>query len=261
MANANPPATVPDGTVSTQVSADGIGVIEFHHPKGNSLPGALLRALADAISAMGQDPAVRVIGLRSAGSGPFCAGASFDELVAIDDEARGQAFFSGFSRVILAMIRAPKFVVTRVHGRAAGGAVGVIAASDYAIASAKGALKLSELAVGIGPFVVGPVIAHKIGLAAFSQMAVDADWRDAAWGATHGVYARVVESEAQLDEAFASQLQTLAGCNPEAMALLKQVFWQGTEHWDALLAERAAMSGRLVLSDFTRSAIAKFKAG
>ena len=181
MANANPPATVPDGTVSTQVSADGIGVIEFHHPKGNSLPGALLRALADAISAMGQDPAVRVIGLRSAGSGPFCAGASFDELVAIDDEARGQAFFSGFSRVILAMIRAPKFVVTRVHGRAAGGAVGVIAASDYAIASAKGALKLSELAVGIGPFVVGPVIAHKIGLAAFSQMAVDADWRDAAW--------------------------------------------------------------------------------
>jgi methylglutaconyl-CoA hydratase len=137
----------------------------------------------------------------------------------------------------------------------------VIAASDYAIASSKGALKLSELAVGIGPFVVGPVIAHKIGLAAFSQMAVDADWRDAAWGATQGLYARVVDSETALDDAFTAQLYTLAGSNPEAMALLKQVFWQGTEHWDTLLAERAAMSGRLVLSEFTRGAIAKFKAG
>jgi len=260
MTNANTESTVPEGTVTTQV-ADGIGYIEFHHPKGNSLPGTLLRALADAVTALGNDPAVRVIGLRSAGTGPFCAGASFDELVTIDDDARGKEFFSGFSRVILAMIRAPKFVVTRVHGRAAGGAVGVIAASDYAIASSKGALKLSELAVGIGPFVVGPVIAHKIGLAAFSQMAVDADWRDAAWGATQGLYARVVDSETALDDAFTAQLYTLAGSNPEAMALLKQVFWQGTEHWDTLLAERAAMSGRLVLSEFTRGAIAKFKAG
>ncbi len=260
MANATTQATVPDGTVTTRV-ADGVGHVEFGHPKGNSLPGALLRAVAEAVTAMGADPAVRVIGLRSAGSGPFCAGASFDELATIADEARGQEFFSGFSRVILAMIRAPKFVVTRVQGRAAGGAVGLIAASDYALASSRGALKLSELAVGIGPFVVGPVIAHKIGLAAFSQMAVDADWRDSAWGAAQGLYARVLDTEPLLDEAFATQLHTLAASNPEAMALLKQVFWQGTEHWETLLAERAAMSGRLVLSDFTRGAIAKFKAG
>jgi len=260
MTNATTPAAVPEGTVSTQV-ADGIGLIEFHHPKGNSLPGALLRALAAAVKAMGEDPAVRVIGLRSAGVGPFCAGASFDELVAISDATQGQEFFSGFSRVILAMIRAPKLVVTRVQGRAAGGAVGLIAASDYALASTKGWTKLSELAVGIGPFVVGPVIERKIGLAAYSQMAVDADWRDAAWSETAGLYARVLESEVLLEEAFTAQLRTLAASNPEAMALMKQVFWQGTERWESLLAERAAMSGRLVLSEFTRGAIAKFKAG
>jgi methylglutaconyl-CoA hydratase len=260
MLNATTPAAVPEGTVSTQV-ADGIGLIEFHHPKGNSLPGTLLRALASAVKAMGEDPAVRVIGLRSAGVGPFCAGASFDELVAISDATQGQEFFSGFSRVILAMIRAPKLVVTRVQGRAAGGAVGLIAASDYALASTKGWTKLSELAVGIGPFVVGPVIERKIGRAAYSQMAVDADWRDAAWSETAGLYARVLESEVLLEEAFTAQLRTLAASNPEAMALMKQVFWQGTERWESLLAERAAMSGRLVLSEFTRGAIAKFKAG
>jgi methylglutaconyl-CoA hydratase len=258
MQNAALQPTVPTGTVTTSV-ADGIGRIVFHHPKGNSLPGALLRELAAAVTAMGADPDVRVIGLSSAGTGPFCAGASFDELVAIADPAQGQEFFSGFSRVILAMIRAPKFVVTRVHGRGAGGAVGLIAASDYALAGPKAAAKLSELAVGIGPFVVGPVIERKIGLAAFSQMAVDADWRDVAWGERTGLYARVLDSEALLDGAVETQLHTLAAANPEAMAELKRVFWRGTEAWDALLAERAAMSGRLVLSEFTRSAIAAFK--
>jgi methylglutaconyl-CoA hydratase len=249
----------PDGYVRTQV-ADGIGRIEFFHPKSNSLPGALLRELAATVTSVSQLPEVRVLVLQSGGTGPFCAGASFDELASISTREEGQRFFSGFAGVILAMIRAPQLVITRVHGKAAGGAVGLIAASDYAIAVDRASAKLSELAVGIGPFVVGPAIAHKIGQASFSQMAVDADWRDAAWCERRGLYARVVPDVAALDAAVSAQAATLAKSNPEAMAMLKQVFWAGTEQWDTLLAQRASMSGTLVLSNFTRQSIAAFKA-
>jgi methylglutaconyl-CoA hydratase len=252
------PAVEP-GRVRATV-ADGIGRIEFSHPKGNSLPGALLDELAETVRRLGADPAARVIHLRSAGTGPFCAGASFDELVAIATPEAGRAFFSGFAKVILAMIRAPKFVVTRVHGKAAGGAVGLVAASDLAHAVRGASARLSELAVGIGPFVVGPVIARKVGLAAFSSMAADAAWRDAAWAERHGLYAHLHDDVATMDAAIEAQLAALAASSPEAMAELKRVFWAGTEGWDALLAERAAMSGRLVLSAFTRDAIARFKA-
>jgi methylglutaconyl-CoA hydratase len=247
------------GTVTSAI-ANGVGTIEFFHPKGNSLPGALLRKLAAEIETLGGNANARVIVLRSGGSGPFCAGASFDELVAINDETAGHEFFSGFSRVILAMIRAPKFVVTRVHGRAAGGAVGVIAASDFSVAVRSASAKLSELAIGIGPFVVGPVIQHKIGLAAFGAMAVDADWRDAEWCERHGLYSRLVDDTTSLDASVDALAATLAQSNPEAMSELKRVFWAGTEDWDALLSARAGMSGRMVLSDFTRNAIARFKA-
>jgi len=241
-------------------ATDGIATIEFQTPKGNSLPGVLLEGLAEQITALGEHPAVRVIVLRSGGTGPFCAGASFDELIAIEDEASGREFFSGFARVILAMIRVPKFVLSRVHGKAAGGAVGLIAASDFSFAVQSASAKLSELAVGIGPFVVGPVIEKKIGLAAYSAMAVDADWRDAAWGERHGLYSRVFETSAEMDTSLDTLARTLASSNPEAMAALKRVFWAGTDGWDALLAERAGMSGSLVLSDFTRNAIARFNA-
>jgi methylglutaconyl-CoA hydratase len=256
--DASRPASSPDGYVRTHVS-DGIGRIEFFHPKSNALPSAILRDLAAAVAAMGADPAARVIVLQSGGTGPFCAGASFDELSAIDTPAQGQEFFSGFARVILAMIRAPKFVISRVHGKAAGGAVGLIAASDFSMAVTKASAKLSELAVGIGPFVVGPVIEKKIGLAAFGAMSVDADWRDAAWGERHGLYARLFDDVAGMDDAVNTLATTLAASNPEAMAMLKRVFWAGTEDWDTLLAVRAGMSGTLVLSDFTRQAIGAFK--
>lgn len=255
----SPSETGPNGYVRTDVSA-GIGRVEFFHPKSNSLPGVLLRELAATITRVSQDPAVRVIVLQSGGTGPFCAGASFDELASITDREQGQQFFSGFAGVILAMIRAPQFVISRVHGKAAGGAVGLIAASDFSFAVEKASAKLSELAVGIGPFVVGPVIEKKIGLASFSQMAVDADWRDAAWCERRGLYAKVVPDVAALDAAVDAQAAVLAASNPEAMAMMKRVFWAGTESWDALLAERAAMSGTLVLSDFTRQSIAAFKA-
>jgi methylglutaconyl-CoA hydratase len=259
MANDAPLQSVPEGRVSVSI-ADGIGTIEFSHPKGNSLPGALLRELAQTITDVGENADARVIVLRSGGSGPFCAGASFDEFSSITDAAQGAEFFSGFSRVILAMIRAPKFVVTRVHGKAAGGAVGIVAASDYAIAVRAASARLSELAVGIGPFVVGTVVERRVGRGPFSAMSVDADWRNAEWCERHGLYARVVESAAELDDAVDTLSRTLAASNPDAMRELKRVFWRGTEAWEPLLAERAAMSGAMVLSDFTRNAIAAFRA-
>jgi methylglutaconyl-CoA hydratase len=243
----------------TVTLADGIGTIRFSHPKGNSLPGALLRRLAEAVAWVGRDPAAKVIVLRSEGSGPFCAGASFDELVSIADPAEGEEFFSGFARVILAMIRAPKFVLVRVHGRTAGGGVGIAAAGDYTFAVRSASAKLSELAVGIGPFVVGPVIERRIGGGPYAAMAVDVDWRDGDWCERHALYARVFDDIASMDAAINALAGTLAASNPDAMLAMKQVFWAGTEKWDDLLAERARMSGSLVLSEFTRAAIAKFK--
>ncbi len=247
--------TTPDpGTVSVAV-ADGIGTITFHHPKSNSLPGALLARLAESVTTLGQNPEARVILLRSEGKA-FCGGASFDELKGIQTPEEGQRFFSGFMNLILAMVRAPKFVVTRVHGKAVGGGVGVVAASDYAIATEGAAVKLSELAVGIGPFVVGPVIEKKVGLGAFGAMAVDADWRSAEWAERHGLYASVVADAAALDASVTALCGRLAASNPDAMARLKRVFWEGTEDWPVLLAERASASGTLVLSDFAKRAIA-----
>lgn len=259
MSNNAPSNSVPDGRVSVHI-ANGIGTVEFFHPKGNSLPGALLRTLASEITALGEHADVRVIVLRSGGTGPFCAGASFDEFSTIEHAAQGAEFFSGFSRVILAMIRAPKFVITRVHGKAAGGAVGLVSASDYAIATRGAAARLSELAVGIGPFVVGTVVERRVGRGPFAAMSVDADWRDANWCEQHGLYARLCDDVGALDEAVNTLAATLAASNPEAMSELKRVFWAGTDGWEALLADRAAMSGRMVLSDFTKRAIGAFRA-
>jgi methylglutaconyl-CoA hydratase len=247
-----------DGEVTLAID-DGVGTIEFSHPKGNSLPGALLQQIADGVQMLGESPDARVIVLGSGGSGPFCAGASFDELVAIEDEHDGEEFFSGFARVILAMIRAPKFVLVRVHGRAAGGGVGIAAAGDYTFAVKTAAVKLSELSVGIGPFVVGPVIERRIGCGPFSAMSVDTDWRDAAWCERHGLYARVSDDVDAMDAALGLLAGALRVSNPAAMAAMKRTFWQGTEHWETMLTERARVSGSLVLSEYTRAAIARFR--
>ena len=193
------PSTPEPGDVRVD-TADGIATVRFAHPKGNSLPGTLLRRLGAAVDALGADDAARVIVLRSGEPGPFCAGASFDELRGIADAATGKEFFMGFARLILAMRRAPKFVLTRVHGRTVGGGVGICAASDYVVAHESAQVRLSELAVGIGPFVVGPVIERKIGLGAFQALAVDAaEWRDAAWAERHGLFSRVVATPEHLD--------------------------------------------------------------
>lgn len=245
------------GTVSSFVTDD-VADVSFGHPKSNSLPASVLRALAQEITSLGQRDDVHVILLRSYGTSAFCAGASFDELTAISNPTAGKEFFMGFARVILAMTRCPKPIVTRVHGKVVGGGVGVVAASDYAIAVDKASLRLSELAVGIGPFVVGPVIEHKIGSGAFAPMAIDADWRTAEWGERHGLYARVVSSVVELDDAVTTFAKKLAASNPAALERIKGITWEGTDHWPQLLEERAGMSGELVLSKFTRDAIAAF---
>ncbi|UOR06578.1 enoyl-CoA hydratase/isomerase family protein [Hymenobacter aerilatus] len=249
------------GKVDTTTYAQGISTISFFHPSHNSLPGALLTQLAEAITAAGQDPATKVIILRSEGDRTFCAGASFDELLAIENEAQGLLFFSGFAKVINACRTCPTIIVGRVQGKAIGGGVGVAAATDYCFATTQAAVKLSELVIGIGPFVVGPAVERKIGLAAFGQLALAAtEFRSAEWARDRGLYATLTDSVEALDAAVATFATTLASYNPEALAELKQVLWAGTEHWDTLLAERAAISGRLVLSDFTRRAIQQFKA-
>lgn len=253
-----PVPSAEDGHVSLEVR-DGIATVRFAHPKGNSLPGALLRRLAGTIEAAGRDAAARVVVLRSEGHGPFCAGASFDELTRLDTPETGHEFFMGFARVILAMRDCPKFVLARVHGKAVGGGVGLAAAADYAMALDTAAVKLSELAVGIGPFVVGPVIERKLGHAAFQQLAIDAQsWRDAQWAEQHGLFASLHANVTELDAVVDALAKRLAASSPEAMATLKQVFWEGTEHWPDLLPQRAAMSGTLVLGEFTRKALAAF---
>ena len=244
--------------VQTNVS-DTIATVTFGGTKGNSLPGALLRELAATIEQTAARGDVNVIVLRSEGDGPFCAGASFDELKSIGDEKSGKEFFLGFAGVILAMTRAPKPVIVRIQGKTVGGGVGVAAAADYAIATRGASIRLSELAVGIGPFVVGPVIEHKIGRGPYSALALDADWRDADWAERHGLYAVVKDSLAEVDNAVNNFAAKLAKSNPEAVTRIKQTVWANTDHWPKLLDDRAAQSGKLVLSKFTRDAIASFE--
>lgn len=248
-----------EGHIHSEIH-NGILTIEFSHPQSNSLPGKLLEALAHAFHSAGNDADCKVIVLRSGGEKAFCAGASFDELLSITTEEQGLEFFSGFAHVINQMRKCPQLIIARVHGRCVGGGVGLAAAADYCIAIDKAEIKLSELAVGIGPFVVGPAVERKIGTSAFSQLAIDATmWRNAEWAKRKGLFAEVHETFENMDESVRRLSNTLAHSSPEAMAELKKVMWRGTEHWDSLLLERAAISGRLVLSEFTRNAIRSFK--
>ena len=240
---------------------NGVTTIEFFHPQSNSLPGKILEELALEIHAAGNDDDTRLIILRSGGQKAFCAGASFDELAAIKNKEQGFQFFSGFAHVINAMRKCPKFIIGRIHGKCVGGGVGIAAAVDYAIAMDTAEVKLSELAIGIGPFVVGPVVERKIGTSAFSQLAIDATmWRNADWARRKGLYAEVHPDIEGMDESIQRHVEVLLHSNPAAMAEMKKIFWKGTENWDELLLHRAAISGTLVLSEFTKKAIGKFKA-
>lgn len=239
---------------------DRVATVTFSHPAQNSLPSNVLAQLAQTITDLGSNANVSVIILESEGDRTFCAGASFDELIAIQDFETGKRFFMGFANVINACRRCPKFIIGRIQGKAIGGGVGLAAATDYCFATQHASIKLSELAVGIGPFVVGPAVERKMGVSAMSQMAINAtQWFSAEWAQQNGLFAEVFDKAIDMDAAILSLAFTLSNSNPDAMRMLKEVFWRGTEDWDSLLEKRAEMSGTLVLSDFTRNAIQAFK--
>ena len=248
-----------DGFVNAEV-ADGICTVTFFHPASNSLPGDILSKLAKTIHSAGLDLDTRVIVLKSSGERAFCAGASFDELLALKNETEGLEFFSGFANVINAIRTCPKFVIGRVQGKAVGGGVGLAAAVDHCFATKHASVKLSELAIGIGPFVVGPAIERKVGTSGFSQLSIDAtSWKTASWAAQYGLYADVFESTEEMDDAVSRLATQLASSSPEAMKELKKVLWNGTDDWENKLKELAQISGRLILGDFSKEAINSFK--
>ena len=247
------------GSVNLEVK-NSIATIEFYHPQSNSLPSKILEKLASKITDCGNDNNIKIIILRSKGDRAFCAGASFEELSSINNKKEGKSFFMGFANVINAARKCPKLIIARVQGKAVGGGVGMACAVDYCFATKFASIKLSELAVGIGPFVVGPAVERKSGLSAYSTLSVNATkWFDAIWAKDKGIYSEVFDSNEKMDEAINHLSQNLLNSNPEAMKKLKEVFWEKNKNWDKLLEERAEYSGELVLSDFTKNAIAKFK--
>jgi methylglutaconyl-CoA hydratase len=248
-----------NGTLTTTIN-NNIATVEFGHPASNSFPRRQLDLLTAEFHKLSNDQDVSVIVLRSVGTGAFCAGASFDELLAVSNQAEGTAFFSGFAHLINAMRSCSKVIVGRIHGKAVGGGVGIASACDYAFATVDSAIKLSELAIGIGPFVIEPAVSRKIGKTAMSEMTLAAhEWKSATWANEKGLYARVLKDQEEMDSELDKFTSKLASYNPEALIEMKRVIWEGTSHWDSLLLERAAVSGQLVLSDFTRNALNQFK--
>ena len=242
------------------IKQDGLATIEFYHPKSNSMPSDQLGRMAKSFEDAGKDPDVKLILLKSGGDKAFCAGANFDELLSISNEDEGRRFFMGFANVINAMRKVPQLVVCRVQGKCVGGGVGLAAAADYTLATSSAEIKLSELAVGLGPFVVGPAVERKTGLSAFSQLTINAgSFQTAKWAKEKGLFAELHQTLHELDEAVKKILGDLLRSNPEAMRALKETFWEGTSNWDELLRQRAEVSGRLVLSEYTRDWIMKFK--
>ena len=244
----------------TSTIENGIGTIEFFHPQSNSMPSSQLRNLVEEINNLSKNDEVKVIILKSGGEKAFCAGASFDELISIKDFETGKTFFSGFANVINAMRKSPKLIIARIHGKAVGGGVGIACAADYTFATENASVKLSELAVGIGPFVIGPVVEKKIGTSSFAQLAINAtEFYSAEWAQEKSMYQDVYETPEEMDAEIQILAEKLAQSSPDAMTKLKEVCWKGTDDWDQLLTERAAVSGQLVLSEFTVNAINQFK--
>lgn len=247
------------GSIKTEI-ANNIAKVTFSHPASNSFPSSLLQQLTDELASLNRNESVTVIILQSEGTGAFCAGASFDELVTISNYEDGSKFFSGFANVINAMRKCSKLIIGRIHGKAVGGGVGLAAACDYTFATQKSDIKLSEIAIGIGPFVIEPAVSRKIGKTALAEMTLTPTlWKSANWAKEKGLFTEVFENIDDLDERLENYTNELAQYNKEALADLKQVLWEGTDNWDSLLYERAAISGRLVLSDFTKKALEKFK--
>ncbi|WP_248723993.1 enoyl-CoA hydratase/isomerase family protein [Seonamhaeicola sp. ML3] len=239
---------------------DQVGQIEFFHPNKNAMPSDVLQNLEQTIVEAGKNDNVKVIILQSSGDRTFCAGASFNELMTIKDAETGMRFFSGFANVINAMRECPKPIIGRVQGKTVGGGVGLAAATDYCLATQYASIKLSELSIGIGPFVIEPAVSRKIGKMAMSQMTIDAEtFYSAQWAKEKGLYAEVFETLEELDLAVTTLAKKLSSYNPEALTEMKHVFWEGTSHWNTLLSERAGISGKLVLSKFTKKTLKRFR--
>ena len=247
------------GTLATIID-NAVATITFGHSASNSFPKVLLQQFTNEIKSLGANDAVQVIIIQSEGTSVFCAGASFNELLRVRTEAEAVSFFSGFAHLINAMRVCPKIIIGRVQGKAIGGGVGIIAACDYALATREASIKLSELAIGIGPFVIEPAVSRKIGKTAMSQMALTPqDWKSTNWAEQKGLFAATFETLTKLDQAVSEMATQLASYHPQALMELKQMLWEGTEEWDTLLLERAKISGRLVLSDYAKKALATFK--
>jgi methylglutaconyl-CoA hydratase len=250
---------IPIGSLITTIE-NKIATIQFGHPASNSFPRELLDRLTNEFNSLSTNTAISVIIVKSEGNGVFCAGASFDELLAVSNQEEGTRFFSGFAHLINAMRNCSKLIVGRIHGKAVGGGVGIASACDYTLATKNAAIKLSELAIGIGPFVIEPVVSRKIGKMAMAEMTLAAhEWKTADWAKEKGLYANTFETIPELDVAVADFTAKLASYNPEALLEMKKVLWEGTQDWETLLPERAAISGKLVLSDFTKKALSQFK--
>lgn len=248
-----------NGSLYTKIE-NKIATIEFGHPASNSFVSELLARLAKEFEKLGENDEVSVIVLKSEGERAFCAGASFDELVAVSNLQEGKRFFSGFAYVINAMRKCPKPIIGRVQGKTVGGGVGLVSACDYVHATVEAAIKLSEISIGIGPFVIAPAVERKMGKAALAELTLyPTEWKNAYWAKEQGLYAKVYDSISDMDKELDIHLQKLATYNPEALAEMKKVLWDGTEHWDDLLLERAEASGRLALSPNTKKALEKFK--
>ena len=247
------------GSVTLEIK-NYIGTIEFFHPQSNSLPSEILNKLASTISQAGTNDEIKVVIIKSKGDRAFCAGASFDELSSIDNFSDGKKFFMGFANVINACRKCPKLIICRVQGKAVGGGVGMACAGDYCFATNYSSVKLSELAVGIGPFVVGPAVEKKSSVSAYSTLSINATtWFTASWAREKGIYSEVYDTNKEMDQEINKLAENLTNSNPEAMKKLKEAIWSNTNHWDELLEKRAEYSGQLVLSDFTKNAIARFK--
>nr|WP_315183383.1 enoyl-CoA hydratase/isomerase family protein [uncultured Flavobacterium sp.] len=237
-----------------------MATLEFGHPSSNSFPRELLDRLTNEINNLSANPEVSLLIIKSKGTGVFCAGASFDELLAVSSEEEGTEFFTGFANLMNAMRKCPKLIVGRIQGKAIGGGVGIAAACDYVLATEQASIKLSELAIGIGPFVIEPAVSRKIGKTALSEMTLEAhEWKTASWAKEKGLFANTFETIEALDTALADFCSKLVNFNPQALIEMKKVFWEGTAHWEILLLERAAISGKLVLSDYTKNALNQFK--
>ena len=247
------------GTITTNIT-NKVATITFFHPAGNSLPSELINRMIDSINRLSENDDVHVIILQSEGGKSFCGGASFDELLSISNLEEGKQFFSGFANLINSLRKCPKFVIGRAHGKAVGGGVGILAATDYCFATEAADIKLSELSLGIGPFVIAPAVQRKIGVSALSELTLDANhWRTAYWAKNKGLFNTVFDNTRDMDASIGILTSNLAKYSLQAMREMKKVLWENTSHWDVLLIERAEISGKLVLSDFTKDALEKFK--